>query len=146
MFPSLDAATPPSPGTGHAPPPATLPGQHDRVRVLIVDDSDDQRHLLGRHFEIAGCDVVTAESAETAIDAYERFAPDLAVIDLILPRMDGWALTERIRADRPGCAVAITSVLDAEDYPVSDAILPKPVSRASIRQVLRTCVPRWTAP
>lgn len=120
--------------------------EHDRVKVLIVDDSDDQRHLLQRYFELAGCDVVVAESAETAIAAYEDVTPDLAVIDLILPGMDGWELTQRIQLDRPDCAVAITSVLNAEVYPRSEATLPKPVSRASVRQVLRHCVPRWIAP
>ncbi|MHB1171982.1 MAG: response regulator [Lacisediminihabitans sp.] len=118
----------------------------DRVKVLIVDDSDDQRDLLRRHFELAGCDVTVAESAESAILAYEAAAPDLAVIDLILPGMNGWALTERIQADHPDCAVAITSVLDEEDYPPSEAVLPKPVTRANVRQVLRHCVPRWIAP
>lgn len=119
----------------------------DRVKVLIVDDSDDLRDLLRRHFERAGCDVTVAESAESAIlSYYEAAAPELAVIDLILPGMNGWALTERIQADHPDCAVAITSVLDRQDYPPSEAVLPKPVTRANVRQVLRQCVPRWIAP
>lgn len=118
----------------------------DRVKVLIVDDSDDQRHLLSRYFELAGCEVLAAESAESALSAYEDIDVDLAVIDLILPGMTGWALTERIQSDRPDCAVAITSVLDADDYPRSEATLPKPVSRASVQNVLSRCVPRWSAP
>lgn len=118
----------------------------ERVKVLIVDDSEDQLHLLRRYFELAGCDVMTAASAESAIAAYAGTTPDLAVIDLILPGMDGWALTQRIQADHPDCAVAITSVLDAEDYPQSEGTLPKPVSRASVRKVLSNCVPRWIEP
>jgi len=114
-----------------------------RVNVLVVDDSADQRHLIRRYFELAGCDVVVAESAESAITAYEQLTPDLAVIDLILPGMDGWALAARIQADRPECAVAITSVLDAGDYPKAEAALPKPVSRASVRELLRNTVPKW---
>jgi CheY-like chemotaxis protein len=136
-------------------PSPTLPTTSDerepasegrRVHVLIVDDSDDQRHLLRRYFELAGCEVVTAESAETAIECYAAFSPDLAVVDLILPGMDGWHLSERIRADRPDCAVVITSVLDAEDYPAAEAILPKPVSRANVHRVLKACVPGWVTP
>lgn len=118
----------------------------ERVKVLIVEDNDDQRHLLRRHFEIAGCDVITVGSAESAIVVYTAAEPDLAVIDLMLPGMDGWALSERIQADRPGCPVAISSVLDEEDYPPTRAALPKPVTRASVRQVLLNCVPRWVAP
>jgi len=121
-------------------------GQAERVNVLVVEDSDDQRHLIRRHFELAGCDVVVADSAESAIVAYEELAPDLAVIDLLLPGMNGWDLAERIQSDRPDCAVAISSVLDTGDYPASEAVLPKPVTRASVRAVLRRTVPRWVAP
>lgn len=118
----------------------------DRVTVLIVDDSQDQRELLGLFFELAGCNVVMAESAEAAIVAYESIDPHLAVVDLVLPGMNGWALTERIQADRPDCAVAITSVLDPEHYPPSEAVLPKPVTRATVHEVLRQCIPQWVAP
>lgn len=124
---------------------STIEATRNPVRVLVVEDSEDQRHLLRRYFELAGCEVTVAESAELAILAYADLEIDLAVIDLILPGMNGWELSERIRADRPDCAVAITSVLDAVSYPTSDAKLPKPVSRAHVRHVLENCVPRWAA-
>jgi len=113
--------------------------------VLIVDDSDDQRHLLRRYFERAGCDVRDAPSAEAAIDAYGAVTPDLAVIDLILPGMDGWALAVRLGADNPECIIAITSVLDTEDYPQGHASLPKPVTGAHVRKMLLDYVPKWNA-
>ena len=116
------------------------------IRVLIVDDSDDQRHLLRRHFEMAGCDVDDAESAESALSAYSANTPDLVVIDLILPGMTGWELANRIREDQPDCSIVITSVLDTEDYPQASANLPKPVTGASVRDVLRRCLPEWTTP
>ncbi len=116
------------------------------VRVLVVEDSEDQRDLLRAYFEKAGCAVVTVKNAEEAIPSYRDSEPDLAVVDLVLPGMDGWALVERLRADVPGCAIAITSVLDARKYPDAQAILPKPFTRAQILQVLADTVPRWTAP
>jgi CheY-like chemotaxis protein len=120
----------------------------DQVRVLIVDDSHDQCELLRRHFELAGCDVICAESAESAIHAYEAggLEIDLAVIDLLLPGMDGWELSSRLQLDRPDCQVVISSVLDQADYPVTGTAMPKPVSRANIRAVLSSCVPKWVAP
>src|SRR5687768_2775160 len=111
----------------------------DRVTVLIVDDSEDQLHLLKRHFELAGCEVFIAGTAESAIAAYGDVEPDLAVIDLMLPGMNGWELAELLQEQHPDCPVAITSVLDKENYPKTEAALPKPVTRDSVRQVLRHC-------
>ena len=118
----------------------------NRVQVLIVDDDDDQRHLLRIHFENAGCDVTVADSAESAITAYQSEEIDLAVTELILPGMDGWALSERIRADKPECRVVICSILNKENYPSEGIPLPKPVTRARVREVLRGHVPRWVSP
>lgn len=113
------------------------------VNVLVVDDSDDQAELLRRYLEKAGCFVTTASNAEDAIAAYLGATPDLAIIDLVLPGMDGWELITRLRSDRPDCAIAVTSVLDAADYPAADAILPKPFTGAQVRQVLVDTIPRW---
>ncbi|MES2172112.1 MAG: response regulator [Actinomycetota bacterium] len=117
-----------------------------RARILVVDDSEDQRTLLTRYFERAGCDVVAVGSAEEAILAYSRQTPDLAVIDLMLPGISGWDLTAKLKAERPECAIAITSVLDTADYPEAEAALPKPFTGAQVRRVLRDHVPGWSAP
>jgi CheY-like chemotaxis protein len=113
------------------------------VRVLVVEDSDDQRDLLRAYFEKAGCAVMTVKNAEEAIPAYSDIVPELAVVDLVLPGMDGWTLIEKLRSDVPECAIAVTSVLDTRRYPVADAILPKPFTRAQILQALEDSVPRW---
>jgi CheY-like chemotaxis protein len=117
----------------------------DPVRILVVEDSDDQRALLRAYFEKAGCSVVTVKNAEEAIPAYAVTEPELAVVDLVLPGMDGWALVERLRTDVPGCAIAVTSVLDARKYPDAHATLPKPFTRAQVLKALEDCVPRWSA-
>ena len=117
----------------------------DTVRILVVEDSEDQAGLLRRYFEKAGCDVTVVASAEDAIRAYELEHHDLAVIDLQLPGMDGWQLATKLKSERPACAIAITSVLDAADFPIADAALPKPFTAAEVRQVLVTTVPRWVA-
>lgn len=116
------------------------------VRVLVVEDSEDQRDLLRTYLEKAGCSVVTVKNAEEALPASRTSEPELAIVDLVLPGMDGWELVERLRADIPDCAIAVTSVLDARKYPESQAILPKPFTRAQIIEVLEKCVPRWQAP
>ena len=113
------------------------------VRVLIVDDSEDQLMLLRRYFERAGCSVDIAATALDGLRSFDASAPDLTVIDLVLPGMDGWELAAQLRADNPDCAIAITSVLDEVDFPEYDAVLPKPVTGEHVRQVLRDHVAHW---
>lgn len=117
----------------------------DQVRVLVVEDSQDQAGLLRRYFERAGCRVTTVENAEDAIQSYQSETPDLAVIDLLLPGMNGWELANRLKSDLPGCPIAITSVLDTADFPNAEAVLPKPFTGAQVRKVLSDTVPRWVA-
>ena len=125
----------------------TFSGRGDGdVRVLVVEDSEDQRELLRANFERAGCAVTTVSNAEDAISSYLVDAPELAVIDLILPGMDGWQLIEQIRQDVPDCAIVATSVLDVGTFPEATAILPKPFTKKQIIAVLRECVPRWGTP
>lgn len=122
-----------------------LRGETSRVNVLIVDDSDDQRMLLRRYFERAGCDVVEAGTALDALDFFAARQPDLAVIDLFLPGMDGWQLAAELQRKQPTMPIAITSVLAVEHYPAEHAALPKPVTNAHVRSALEQLVPWWTA-
>lgn len=114
-----------------------------RIRVLVVEDSEDQAGLFREYFERAGCLVTTVENAEEAIVSYGQSCPDLAVIDLLLPGMGGGELAARLRHDLPGCRIAITSVLDSFDFPQADAFLPKPVTGAQVRAMLGRALPEW---
>lgn len=117
----------------------------DRVRVLVVEDSEDQAQLLREYFERAGCAVTTVESAEQALVAYRDGAPHLSVIDLNLPGMNGWELAAKVKSGSLSKAIAITSVLDPSDFPPADGILPKPFTKAQVRQLLADTVPQWSA-
>ncbi|MCC6270225.1 MAG: response regulator [Microbacteriaceae bacterium] len=119
--------------------------QRPPVNVLVVEDGEDQRFLMQRYFEMAGCRVTTTESAEGAMESCAASPPDVAMIDLILPGMNGWDLAERIRSGWPQCVVVIASVLNVEQYPASDARFTKPVTRANVQEVLENFVPGWAA-
>jgi CheY-like chemotaxis protein len=111
-----------------------------QVRVLVVEDSEDHAVLLTRHLESWECDVLAVSTAEDALDALGDAEFALAVVDLLLPGMDGWELVRRIRVTAPRTAVAVTSVLEPGDFPDADAVLPKPFTRAQVRQVLSDTV------
>lgn len=124
---------------------SVLEAPAEPVHVLIVDDSEDQRMLLRVYFERAGCKVVEVGTALDALDSFRARMPDLTVIDLFLPGMDGWELAAEISRDQPTAPIAITSVLSPDHYPAQHAALPKPVSSAHVRTALQQLVPRWTA-
>lgn len=110
-------------------------------RVLVVEDSEDQRNLLRTYLEKAGCSVVAVQNAEDAIASYLLETPQIAIIDLLLPGINGWELARKLRQDRPEIAIVVSSVLDVVDFPAAEAILPKPFTRAQVLQVLKDCAP-----
>ncbi|WP_144876982.1 response regulator [Microbacterium sp. 1.5R] len=108
-----------------------------RPLALVVEDSADQTALLRRHLDREGFEVFAAANAESAIAAFDRIAPSVAVIDLLLPGISGAECAAMVRARFPDCFVIVSSVLDATDYPEADAALPKPIVGADLRGILR---------
>jgi CheY-like chemotaxis protein len=73
------------------------------TRILIVEDNDMNREILTRRLTRRGYDVSQAEDGARAVELAERESPDLILMDLNLPVMDGWEATRRIKAC-PTCA------------------------------------------
>ena len=65
--------------------------------VLIVDDTVDTRQLYSLYFSSRGYKVLTAHDGVTGIDAAERHLPDVIVMDISMPGLDGIAATERLK-------------------------------------------------
>jgi len=116
------------------------------VRVLVVDDEPMVRDVLARYLEKEGFAVDTAEDGAAALDAYERTVPDLVLLDLMLPRIDGLEVLRRMRAVRSAPVIMITAKgeetdrvvgleLGADDY-VTKPFSPREVV-ARVRAVLR---------
>jgi signal transduction histidine kinase/ActR/RegA family two-component response regulator len=74
-----------------------------KSRILVVDDNADAADMMALLLQQAGYDVRTAPDAESALSAMENWRPDLAVLDIGLPGMDGYELARRMRA-RPDLA------------------------------------------
>ena len=67
------------------------------LRILVVDDDRDTAATLALVMELRGYEARTAYSGEDALRVAEHFAPDVAFIDLSMPRMDGYELARRLR-------------------------------------------------
>ncbi|MBK4737053.1 hybrid sensor histidine kinase/response regulator [Noviherbaspirillum pedocola] len=82
---------------------AQQPGQiagylGERKRILVVDDQQSQRTLLGAMLAPLGFDIEQADSGAAALAAIDAAPPDLALIDIGMPGMDGWSVCRAIRA------------------------------------------------
>lgn len=114
--------------------------------ALVIEDSDDQRALLTHLLQREQFRVLAFADCESAAAAFGSFIsrdgqgvdapPVLAIIDLLLPGLSGYECAVLIRKHFPICHLVISSVLDVLDYPESDAVLPKPITGASVREVV----------
>jgi two-component system, cell cycle response regulator DivK len=70
-----------------------------RIRVLIVEDNEMNRDMLSRRLERHGYTVLTAENGEDGLSSARVERPDLILMDMGLPVMDGWAATRLLKQD-----------------------------------------------
>ncbi|HWA86031.1 MAG TPA: hybrid sensor histidine kinase/response regulator [Opitutus sp.] len=117
MSSPAELAAPAAPGPAATPSPWTLPDLHGR-KILIVDDDRMNIRILGRIFETQGYVVAGAGSGEEALALYPEFQPDLVLLDVMMPGIDGFE-TCRTLKHRHGDACApvifITAKNDSDD-------------------------------
>ncbi len=84
------------------------------VKVLVVDDEDDIRYLVRSLLETRGVDVVEAGSGEECLQILEKFSPDLILLDIMMPGIDGWEVLRRIKSndDYKSIPVAMLTSVD----------------------------------
>jgi chemosensory pili system protein ChpA (sensor histidine kinase/response regulator) len=80
-------------------PAAGLPAEQRRATVMVVDDSLTVRKITGRLLEREGFRVLTAKDGVDALEQLLEEVPDVMLVDIEMPRMDGFDLTRNIRAD-----------------------------------------------
>jgi PAS domain S-box-containing protein len=87
-------------------------------RVLIVDDNRDSADTLSTLLQVMGCEIEVAYDGESALAAGARFKPDAVLLDLGMPKLNGFETCERMRAEpwgRSVCIVAVTGWGQDED-------------------------------
>ncbi|HEX2772965.1 MAG TPA: response regulator transcription factor [Micromonosporaceae bacterium] len=117
------------------------------ARLLVVEDEPNILELLSASLRFAGFDVETATSGSAAVSAAKARRPDLVVLDVMLPDLDGFEVIRQMRADGSRTPVVFLTARDATDDKIrgltlgGDDYVTKPFSleelTARIRAVLR---------
>ncbi|WP_127503789.1 response regulator transcription factor [Actinoplanes solisilvae] len=126
------------------------------ARVLVVDDEPNISALLGATLRLVEFDVRVAETGHAALRAAEEFDPDLVVLDVMLPDLDGFEVATRLRAAGSRVPVLFLTARDALEDRISglstgaDDYVTKPFSLEEvvlrIRAILRRARPELAAP
>jgi two-component system response regulator MprA len=122
------------------------------VAVLVVDDDPPIRRMLERTFAAEGYSVETAADGGTALAAVERSAPDLVVLDVAMPGLDGLAVCRRLRRAGLGLPILLLTARDAVPDRVvgldagADDYMVKPFAAEELLARARALVRRGSEP
>ena len=123
------------------------------ARILIADDYDDNRELLRLMLAADGYTIHEARNGREALDVARREVPDLALIDLSMPTLDGWGFLKELREDAGLNAipcVAVTAFAADQDRQRAlaagfDAYLSKPYRARDLLDLVRSLLPAGDA-
>jgi DNA-binding response OmpR family regulator len=121
------------------------------MRVLVVDDNRDILDLIHRVLQTYGYDVVIARDGLEALQQESTTQPDLVVLDVNLPTLDGWEVCRRIKARRAVPIMLLTVRAERADLERSQAAgaddhLPKPFDITEFLSHISQLVARPTPP
>src|SRR6516165_1481708 len=122
---------------------------HDPPRILIVDDNEANRDILDARLKVHGYDLLQAVDGEEALVAARQHLPDLILLDVMMPKLDGFEVCRRLKGDASlpfmpiilvTAKTASTDVVEGLDAG-ADEYLTKPIDQAAlvarVRSVLR---------
>jgi two-component system cell cycle response regulator len=109
-------------------------------RILVVDDHEDNIELLRARLEARGYEVFGANDGQAALDQVEEVRPDLILLDVMMPKMDGMEVVRRLKANRnlPFIPVIMQTALDSTENKVegldagADDYITKPINFAEL--------------
>ncbi|MEB3287228.1 MAG: response regulator transcription factor [Vampirovibrionales bacterium] len=84
-------------------------------KVLIVDDEASIRRILETRFKMLGYETATAGDGEEAIDIYGKFNPDIIILDIMMPKMDGYGVTKEVRKNSDTPIIILTALGDVAE-------------------------------
>jgi DNA-binding response OmpR family regulator len=130
-----------------------MPPRPARPRVLLIDDDARLVHIVSLYLQVQQFDVMSAGDAETALGLLLRSLPDLVVLDIMMPGVDGITLCRQIRA-LPGGAhlplIVFTALSDSGDLDAArdagaDRVICKPFNLGGLGQAIQELLPESIA-
>jgi CheY-like chemotaxis protein len=124
-------------------------GKRQAPLVLIVDDFEDNREMYAQYLRFHGYEIAEADNGQEALKQAAALHPDVIVMDLSLPGMDGWEATRRLKQE-PGTrdipVIALTGhALTGSEHTAREAgcdrFLTKPCAPAVLGQEIRKVLP-----
>jgi two-component system, OmpR family, response regulator MprA len=108
------------------------------ARVLIVEDDENLAHVLAGDLKLAGYEVMNAKTGLAALEIAAREQPDVVLLDLGLPDLDGLEVARRLRADNAPVIIAVTARVSVSDrvdglYAGADDYITKPFALEELR-------------
>lgn len=109
------------------------------MKILVIEDNEDNRDLVTFVLEHAGHEITSAINGVEGIEAAQKQHPDLILLDLALPEMDGWEVAKKLKTD-PATSDIILVALTAFTMPADkrramdagcDGYLSKPINAAT---------------
>ena len=121
---------------------------HEHPRVLVVDDEPQVVWVLQFSLQGEGYETFTAHDGFEALDQIERHHPDVMVLDVMMPRMDGWSVLEAVGKLPPESrprVVMVTALASAPDRERAERLgavgyVPKPFDMDHLVGVLQGCL------
>ena len=119
---------------------AADPESPRRSRVLIADDNEPNRELLEVYLADIDCDIATAVDGKDTLDKVATFHPDVILLDVMMPKLSGFEVCQRLKADpatSPIMVLMVTALGELGDIERAvesgtDDFLSKPVNRVEL--------------
>jgi DNA-binding response OmpR family regulator len=110
---------------------------YDRQRIMVVDDDQDMMKLLNRTLELEGFEAIAVTDGESALNLLEKVSPDLVILDIVLPGLDGLQTLDLIRKHSDVPVIMLTArheatIMQRALFLGADDYISKPFSTRSL--------------
>jgi len=125
-----------------------------KKKIMVVDDEEDLRHLLKWFFKSKDYDVVEIKDGEACLATIKKEQPDLILLDIMMPGLDGWEVSKRLKEDESSkdIPVSMLSVLSSPEavkksisYAHADTHLSKPIDFYMLNKTVKALIEKRKA-